>query len=401
MKILWITPSIPYPVEDGAKKATEALVQTLSKQGVSLHLVTSDPREINTAEQSEIIKYLGLTSLSYVRGKKRPFLRAAVQPLTPLTMLRFTTQPFRKLLESKRQEGGWDAVVYDGLHPAAHAIHHGSYRSFWGQVPTIYRAHNVESEIWRGRSHQAVSFVEKIIFTFQTLLVRKFERSVLSSVAHVATVSDSDAALLQAAKTQTKVSTVPIGFSFHSSVLNYSQKNEQLLFVGRIDWKPNSEGLVWFLRHVWPEVKKHRPQISMVIVGSGDATSLASDLNQEGVVFAGRVDDVTPYYAESQLSLVPIFYGSGTRVKVIESVANGCPVLSTPLGVEGLEMEKGSDFLCESDVQGWVEAIVSFDDQKGKELAVNAYRSLEKKWGCEESSRRFVDILKSENGTAQ
>ncbi len=395
MKILWITPNVPYPVEDGAKRATEALLCSLSVHSVELHLVTTDSRTFSKSERSEIVEHLGLKSLEMTYSKRRPYHRLLTQPLTPLTMVRFTSSSFRELLEAKRKEGGWDVIIYDGLHPAAHSISSGAYRSFWREVPVVYRAHNVESEIWNGRTERCTNIVVKMLLRLQSALVKRFEKSVLSQVSHTATVSQVDSYKLSELFPGSPSTTVPIGMDFSSLDFHTTNEKKQVLFVGKLDWKPNQEGLQWFLEEVWPTVYERRPDLRFVIVGSGDVSLLAPYLDQGGVEYVGRVKSVTPYYKDSLISIVPIFYGSGTRVKVIESVASGCPVLSTTLGAEGLEIEPDSQFLCEDSSQGWIAALEQIKPDKAALIAKNAYQSLEKKWSRSASSEQFIGILAS------
>lgn len=120
-----------------------------------------------------------------------------------------------------------------------------------------------------------------------------------------------------------------------------------LLFVGSLSYAPNVDGLLWFTREIWPQVKTRigADIAELVIVGRRAAASVRACASQAGVRLHQDVPDVVPYYADADAVIVPLRFGGGTRIKILESIALGRAVVSTALGAEGLDVTHGSEIL--------------------------------------------------------
>ena len=117
-------------------------------------------------------------------------------------------------------------------------------------------------------------------------------------------------------------------------------------FLGSMDWMPNIEGVHWFVREVWPDVKRRVPNCRLLVIGRkppASVSKLAEDDHQ--IEVTGTVDDVRPYLARCQALAVPLLSGGGTRIKIMEALAAGLPVVSTAVGAEGLGLEDGEQIL--------------------------------------------------------
>ena len=124
------------------------------------------------------------------------------------------------------------------------------------------------------------------------------------------------------------------------------------------------------MEEVWPQVITRAPGLKLDIVGSGNGSWVSDFTHLQGVNFHGRVDSLEPFYDAASLCLIPVFFGSGTRVKVIEAARYARPCLSTAIGVEGLPFEAGVDYLAAESVNDWVDALtelqISHLNQLGK-----------------------------------
>src|SRR6185437_13822916 len=116
------------------------------------------------------------------------------------------------------------------------------------------------------------------------------------------------------------------------------------VFVGSMDWMPNSEGILWFVREVLPVIRRRLPECSLTVVGrkpSEEILQLAND--DPHITVTGTVPDVRPYLWQSSVSIVPLRIGGGTRLKIYEAMAARSPVVSTTIGAEGLTVSDGED----------------------------------------------------------
>lgn len=130
-----------------------------------------------------------------------------------------------------------------------------------------------------------------------------------------------------------------------------------LLFVGALDYEPNTEAMSWFLRDVWPIVRSGRPDVVLRVVGRG-AEALGSLCDTVGVEMLGRVHDVQVELDGADVAIVPIRVGAGTRLKVIEALANRLPMVTTSVGCEGIDVVDGATALIADDAAGFAGAVL-------------------------------------------
>jgi len=386
--IFWITPKWPIPPNDGARRASYNLIRGLTDLGIPLtlysYLSADDTPDIPRAREELQAENIH-TFRARFNSKNRyenilgMAVSAITAPLLPLTMRYFTSGAPTDL-------SPYSAIVFDGLHVAAHWQKLGLFAPPRNvTIPLIYRAHNRECQIWERKSHTCPGYL-KPFFQLQAKLVKRFEDSVAARASLVATVSDNDKELFE--KSHENFLTVPIGCEF--DYLSPAADSNEVLYVGRLDWPPNREGLEWFLQKVWPEVIAQNSRRHLTVVGSGDSTWLQRYAHLPQVTFAGKVPDVREYYQRSALAIVPIFYGSGTRVKAIEASAFGRVVLSTRIGVEGLPLEPQSSCFHGEEAETWIRIIASYTTQDTVEYGRRAFDALHQTYGIQGSARIFA-----------
>jgi glycosyltransferase involved in cell wall biosynthesis len=153
-------------------------------------------------------------------------------------------------------------------------------------------------------------------------------------------VSERDAALLRAMSPAARVHVVPNGVDGEwFAPLGECRAAEELLFFGSLSYGPNVEGLAWFCQQILPRVQQSRPGVSLEIVGFNPVPGVAALGELPGVKVTGFVPDIRTRLWSAALSVVPLRSGGGTRLKVLEALAAGCPVVSTSLGAEGLSLK--------------------------------------------------------------
>lgn len=394
--ILWITPKWPIPPNDGARRASYNLIRGLTNLGVPLalfsYLSADDAPDISRAREELKVDNIQ-TFLARFNSNNRfenlvgMTTSAIYTPLLPLTMRYFTQAAPTDL-------NRYSAIVYDGLHVAAHWQKGGLFVPPQNaKIPLIYRAHNRESQLWERKAVTCAGYL-KPFFELQAKLVKRFEDSVAARVSFVATVSDNDKILFT--KTHENFLTVPIGCDFE--YLPPPPDSNEVLYVGRLDWPPNREGLEWFLQQVWPKVVIHNPERHLTVIGSGDGNWLQKYSQVPQVTIAGKVPDLRGYYQRAAVAIVPIFYGSGTRVKAIEASAFGRAVISTSIGVEGLPLEPHSSYFHGEEAEAWIRIIASYTTQESIEFGRRAYDALRVTYGIQGAAGVFARGLEKARG---
>lgn len=386
-RLLWVTPKWPLPAQDGARQATTQLLRGLCSRGavVDLLAIVPDGEEVS---EHEAVELLGVASARVVRRPKSGPLRhiwnLCRHPSRAVTLAQYNARGLSERIGEAVTEHE-AVVVFDGLHAAAWLLEVDT----WPNAKFIYRAHNVEADLWfRGASQRkgAVAW----FLEWQGLAVQEFETRLCLTAQRVLTVSDEDAKRFRSNAGAVSVQTLPIGMEPKPQREDLADGAE-LLFIGRLDWPPNRDGLRWFLDEVWPNVT--RP-FTLHVVGSGDGGWLEPYLSDSRIHFHGRVEDVTPYYHAAIVNIVPIFYGSGTRVKVIESSLFATACLGTEQGVEGLGLDPACDyFRAESDAE-WIDALNALDPQAARERGQSALERVAEHYDRDRVAAQFIDTLR-------
>lgn len=215
-----------------------------------------------------------------------------------------------------------------------------------GEAPRVVVAHNIETLIWRRYRTLERNPFKRAYIAEQARKFERFERRALSAADRVVTVSQPDAELAREFGARHPV-VVDNGvdtarFEFRAP----AAANSTLLFLGSLDWRPNQDAIAWLLDSIWPPIGREKPGARLSIVGRRPPQWLVDRCRQaQGVELAADVPDVRPYLEQATAMIVPLRVGGGSRLKILEALAAGLPVVSTTIGAEGLSVESGRHLL--------------------------------------------------------
>jgi sugar transferase (PEP-CTERM/EpsH1 system associated) len=300
---------------------------------------------------------------------------------TPITLLNYSSPLMRRAIEAVFARYRFDLLHVEG-------VHMGTYLQRLRSRPDRPRAivadwHNLESELldryWR---HERA--LPRRLYAAQTVpKLRAAERIFLQSADAHLVVSDSDRRALLEIDPQANVCVVENGVDadFFRDRDGGEPRRFRILFVGAMDYSANVDAAVWFTREVWPLVRG-RSGLVLTLVGRSPAAAVRALADGSDVQVTGTVPDVRPFYREALLQVVPLRTGAGTRLKILESMAAGVPVVSTALGAEGLRVRPGEHFLLAESPQEFRDGIFRLLDdaelwrrlaESGRELARREY----------------------------
>jgi polysaccharide biosynthesis protein PslH len=212
---------------------------------------------------------------------------------------------------------------------------------------TIVMAHNVETLIWERLYQTEPQPLKRWFIGHQLRKYERYERAVMQGASRVVSVSREDAALMRERFGVSDPAVVDNGVDvsyFAAAAATRRPDPKQILFLGSLDWRPNLDGIDVLLARIMPEVLAAEPDAHLAIVGRNPSPALIRRLRREpNVDLHADVDDVRPYLARSAVMAVPLRIGGGSRLKILEAIASGLPVVSTRIGCEGLIFEPGRD----------------------------------------------------------
>ena len=267
--------------------------------------------------------------------------------------------------------------------------------------PSVMFTHNVEAEIFRRHAEVARGPLKRAIWRDQTAKMERYEREVLSRFSAVVAVADRDREYFRREYGAGNVSVIPTGvdlgyFAYGGSAALEDRDGGTVVFIGSMDWMANVDGVEFFMDSVWPIISKARTRARCIIVGRSPPKSLveraaASRLNWE---FTGFVDDVRTFVHNAHVCIIPLRVGGGTRIKVYEAMAMGCPVVSTRIGVEGLPVEHGRHYLEADSPDAMAAAVLSLldDRERSARLSMQARKHVEENMSAKHAARVFEEI---------
>jgi polysaccharide biosynthesis protein PslH len=260
--------------------------------------------------------------------------------------------------------------------------------------------HNVEAEIFERHAQQARGPLRRWLWSSQHAKMRRFERDALRGYDRVIAVSDRDARRFGSDYGLAATEAIPTGvdldhFDWHAPPPVDAAKPPTVVFIGSMDSAANIEAVRWTIEAIWPLVHAAQPQARLRIVGRRPPASLVSlARGRAEVTFTGFVDDVRPQVRDAHVSVIPLQVGGGTRIKAFEAMAMGCPVVSTALGVEGLDVEPGRHYLRADGAQDIAAAIVRLLAEPALRLGLSrqARELVEQRFGHRVAALAFEQI---------
>ncbi|MDE3184120.1 MAG: glycosyltransferase family 4 protein [Bacteroidota bacterium] len=254
-------------------------------------------------------------------------------------------------------------------------------RRYDKKVKIIFDAHNVNTNL------DAAFLDRKEISKSRYLHTRKTESQLYKTVDAVLACSDKDRDDFNRLNNERlDICVIPNGVSVGEKLYDKGVRCDKpgyLLFCGYLSAKPNSEGLFWFYPFIWPMVKTEFPGLKLVVLGSGTLPAgMGEILNDEDLLFTGLVEDVKPFYNQSAISIVPLKTGSGTRLKILEAMSYGVPVVSTSQGAEGIGYTDGVDIIIADEEKLFAQQIIHLLKDKEQRLLIqkNARQLVERKY---------------------
>jgi glycosyltransferase involved in cell wall biosynthesis len=268
---------------------------------------------------------------------------------------------------------------------------------------SVMFTHNVEAEIYYRHAKIAGSSARRAVWRNQAKKMERYERELLSRYTAVVAVADRDKDHFKRNYDIDNVSVIPTGVDLE--YFAYRAEGDQgegegddetVVFTGSMDWMANVDGIEYFMDEVWPLICLARPLARCVIVGRSPPPSLVERAKSRQLrwTFTGFVDDVRPFVHNAQVYIIPLRVGGGTRIKVYEAMAMGCPVVSTRIGVEGLPVIDGVHYVEADTASAMAAAIVSlFKDQgRRKQLSQQARTFVEANMSARRAAQVFEEI---------
>jgi polysaccharide biosynthesis protein PslH len=261
---------------------------------------------------------------------------------------------------------------------------------------SILMFHNFTSQQYGRLSHVEQRWDRKLRTWINSVTMGYWEPRYAEKFNRCATVSEVDRQLLLKANPRLQVDVIPNGVDiemYQPQPLPPENASPSLLFIGNMGYPPCVDAAMYFCQEIYPLIRRRIPAAELWIVGR-DPRPEVLQLNGDGVHVTGQVEDVIPYYRQSTVCVVPLRAGGGTRLKILEAMALGRPVVSTTIGCEGLEVIDGQHLLIADSPEQFAEKTLHLltDRQLYRQLLVNGRRLVEATYGWDKIAGRLMEV---------
>jgi len=310
----------------------------------------------------------------------------------PYNAERFVSTEFENFLVETLKEKEFDVIQLEGLYlcPYIEIIRKHS------KAKIVYRAHNIEHEIWKRRLEREKNHMKGRYLKLLTNRLEVFEKSFINAYDLLVPITQRDAKRFVDYGNVKPMLVSPTGidsdkFEPQTHLIQFPS----VFHLGALDWFPNQEGLLWFLRNVWRYISKDYVELKFYIAGRNAPKWLIDEFKKfRNIVFVGEVEDAHEFLNKHSVLIVPLLSGGGMRVKVVEGMALAKTIVSTPIGVEGIPVTVGKDVLIASSPDEFIYCIEKLitDQALCEEIGRNALAFVQSNFDSKVITKELLDF---------
>lgn len=358
LKILFLTQVLPYPLDAGPKIRAYYVAKYLASAGHDVTLLSF----IRSGDRPEYIDHLRefctrVETILLKRSRLRDayhLIRAVARGL-PFIICRDENRRMSARIRELVKSVDFDALHSDQLWMAPYALMGGRGRNSL----LVLDQHNAVFQIPDRLANGEKNTLKRALLRREANRLYRCERAFCGRFDTVVWVSREDQQALDAAHSLgTFQEVIPICVDPEQQpVIERSLRARRITFLGGLHWPPNSQGVLWFAREVWPEIRRRVPDARFTVIGKDPPTELG-EISSTGIDVTGYVADIEPYLKETAVFVVPLHAGGGMRVKILDAWCRGLPVVTTTIGAEGIDYREGENVLLADSPKDFASAVI-------------------------------------------
>lgn len=395
MKILFLAHLLPLPLDSGGKiKSYYTLKALASKHEVRiLAYVRNDEERKLIPDLKKICPNVEIVELNRNKLTQVSDIFLSILRKKSFIISRDFRSEMKLAFESIVERFRPDVVHIDHLQMAQFVDFNGPYK-------TVMDDHNVEAMIIKRIAETADSAAVKSYASMEWPKLQKFELDVCEKCDLMLTVSEEDEATLRkSVKKDANIHSVPIGVDIHYfDTIKRKAGSKNILSIGTMYWPPNVDSMLYFAKEIFPIVKEKIPDAVLTIAGQKPVQSICELAQDPSIRVTGYVDDSRRVAEDCGVFIVPLRSGSGVRVKILNAMAMGLPIVSTSIGAEGLNVEHCSHLLLADDPESFAYSVVEIlnNQNLADSLGRNARDLVCKNYSWEVVGGKLLDLYDSE-----
>ncbi len=376
MKVLQLCNKAPFPANDGSSIAIANLALGLADNEIELHLLAINTKKHFKADEkiNDLIKEK--THYKSVYKNTNPTVNGAFFNLfskQSYFVSRFYFKEFELTLIDKLKSQTFDVIQLEGVFMASYmpTIRKHS------KAKIVIRAHNIEHQIWERLLLEEKNWAKKKYVSLQNKRLKQFELAAFNTCDAIVPITDVDKKNIQKILPTQHIETCLTGLNLEEyKKVSQPLKINTVFHFASMDWMPNREAVNWLLEKVWNDVLNELPDAKLVLAGRGMPESIKQK-TENSITIIENVESSSEFYNMFDIMLVPLWSGSGLRIKLVEGLAYGKAIITTSIGAEGIPYEANKHLIIADTHTEFKNAIVTLiKNQTIKNDLQNAARTL-------------------------
>ena len=381
MRIIFVSQIVPYPPHGGASQRIFNLLRELGRENEVTLLAYVHPEALQSADDLELSRQvigefcskMEFFSMWSKKSALHKFLAIALGFLyrKPFSVLGYRSKILERRLRQLVIEDRPDIVQLD-------TIAFAPLKKVVGNVPCVLTHHNIESSLMARRAKYEATVLARYYIDLQAKRLERYEREQAQQFALNIMVSALDAEQLRCISPLANTIVVENGVDVDYFQPVRGQEQPALIYTGGMNMFANRDAVMWFLVEMWPLLKQRVPNLHFYAIGQAPPSELLEmAATDPSIEVPGFVDDVRPWVAKSAVYVVPLRVGGGTRLKLVDAMAQGKAIVSTSVGCEGLHVTDGKEILIADEPEAFIEKVLALLSDEPRRFALgDAARAL-------------------------
>jgi glycosyltransferase involved in cell wall biosynthesis len=378
LRILILTHRVPFPQNGGYPIVVGNTIKGLVTHGHQVSLISLNVKKHTDKffERDELLNKISYTEYDIDTRVSAVEFVSNLFTKNPYNIDKYYDAGFEKLLAQNLKENVYDIIQLEGLFVAPYlgAIRKNS------KTKVIYRAHNIEHQVWRRLAQQKGDPFKKWYLNLLARRVKTYELEQLNKFDGIAVFTGQDKASVQSFGIKVPLQVLPIGVDL-TKYCPEPEKTEcpSLFFLGSLDWLPNREGIEWFLDNYKYDIVHGDLKVKFYVAGNAIPEEFDEYEVPGNVFIQGEVDDALEFVNSKSIMVVPLLSGGGMRVKIVEGMAMQKCIISTTIGAEGINFVDGESILIANNADEFYNAVLKCirDEEYCRTIGQNARMLME------------------------
>jgi glycosyltransferase involved in cell wall biosynthesis len=356
MHILFLTKIFPYPPDSGVKFKTFHVLKHLCRTN-KVYLVSFSENKYNQSQELKLRQFCVGVKTFYrpiISKFSLFFISSYIHSLLlirPYVIYKFFDWRMEKYIDTILKKNNFEILYIDNIHMA-------QYIPKWFRGRIVYDSHEIEYLTYFSFIHESIPTLLKLLYLMESIKLYFYEKHWMSKFDFIFTISELDkATFAKMGFPINKISCLPIPFKVKRTYRENIQK-PTITFIASLSWLPNRKGLEWFIENVFPLVKVKIPEIKLTVVGKDEQGFYKKYHNCKSIKFLGYAKKIRTIYKNSSVIVVPIFSGGGIRIKILDAMSHGIPVVSTSKGAEGVTLKSNKEIIIADTLEDFALGII-------------------------------------------